>query len=89
MFDEDVATLLFQHACQSPFQAKPMSESQVVEMAARFAAMKRQRSSCVTQQQQLSMYTQLAAQVKALPPIFLRTGCGCQIVTLLGKQSSG
>jgi hypothetical protein len=87
MFDEDVATLLFQHACQSPFQAKPMSESQVAEMAARFAAMKRQRSSCITQQQQVSMYTQLAAQLKALPPIFLRTGSSCQIQPLLGQQS--
>lgn len=89
MFDDDVAAVLFQHACGSASPAKLMNEPQVADMAARFAASKRQRSSFVTEEQQASMYTRLTAQVKALPPIFLRTGCACQIVTLLGKQSSG
>lgn len=93
MFDLPVAQALFSHLltpAQGPHASSSSSRPPAQDpqqLAATFAALKKQRSSKVTEQQRQQMYRQLAAQMEALPPIFVRTA-DCGIVPLGGVQGA-
>lgn len=74
MFDLPVARAMFQYICSTSDSggSSHHTHEQVSEMAAAFAAQKRQRASRVTEEQRQAMYMQLAADMDRLPHIFLR-----------------
>lgn len=94
MFDLPVAQAMFDYLFPHPQPPQPSSSSSaeqpqqdVQELAATFAAMKKQRASRVSDTQRQQMYTQLAAEMDALPSIFLRTA-DCQVRPLDGLAAS-
>lgn len=94
MFDLPVVQAMFGYLFPQPQPPQPSSSSaeqpqqDVEELAASFAAMKEQRASRVSDTQRQQMYTQLAAEMDALPSIFLRTA-DCQVRPLDGRAASG
>ena len=104
MFDLPVAQAVFQHLCAPPTPLSQQeassssgSSSQAAanqqdpqQLAAVFAALKKPRESRVTEEQRQMMYTQLTAEMNALPPVFIRTA-DCQIQPLVqqGEQQAG
>ncbi|WIA29135.1 hypothetical protein OEZ86_011646 [Tetradesmus obliquus] len=87
MFDLPVAAALFSHICKSPgASALHKSEQQIQAMAAEFSSLRQQRASRVSAEQRQAMYVQLAAEVDALPAIFVR-GKECHIVPLVAGSS--
>jgi hypothetical protein len=99
MFDLPVAQAMFEHLCtaapvamqaaasSSSRSRAPCSQLDPQQLAATFAALKRQRASRVTDKQRQKMYVQLVERMDALPPIFLRTA-DCQIKPLAGATPS-
>jgi hypothetical protein len=92
MFDLQVAQAMISYLC-SPTQpdqgGSSSTESTAApssldpqQLAAAFAALKKERASRVTEQQRQKMYVQLTAEMDALPPIFLRTS-DCHIRPLI------
>lgn len=84
MFDPPVATALFQFICKPcPGSSSALkTEEEVEALAAAFSAQRRQRASQVTPKQRQAMYTELVAQMDALPHIFVRQK-DCRVVPLL------
>jgi hypothetical protein len=88
MFEPQVAAALFSHICNHPGTSAPHKSVQEVQaMAAEFASQKRQRASQVSSAQRQAMYVQLAAEMNALPAIFVRRR-DCQVVPLVHGSSS-
>jgi hypothetical protein len=88
MFEPQVATALFSHICkQRGASAAHKSTEEVQAMAAEFALQKRQRASQVNAEQRQALYVQLAAEMDALPAIFVRRR-DCQVVPLMQGSSS-
>lgn len=91
MFNLQVAQAMFKHLCSPappPAQAGSSTSNpqpsalDPQQLAATFAAQKKERASRVTEQQRQKMYVQLVSDMDELPPIFLRTP-DCQIVPLI------
>lgn len=98
MFDLQVAQAMFNYLCPpahfdqggSNSMASLAAHNNAIvvwvrdpqQLAATFAALKKERASRVTEQQRLKMYSQLTAEMDALPPIFLRTS-DCTIQPLV------
>lgn len=73
MFDLPVATAVMKYICRDDCDTERLkSEQEIQSMAADFSALKRQRSSQITAEQRQAMYGQLAAEMSALPAVFLR-----------------
>jgi hypothetical protein len=88
MFDLPVAAALFRNICSSPSASLPRkADEEIAAMAAKFASQQRQRASQVSAEQRQAMYVQLAAEMNALPDIFVRRR-DCQIVPLVPGGSS-
>eukprot|EP00879_Flechtneria_rotunda_P008997 GHRR01009420.1.p1 GENE.GHRR01009420.1~~GHRR01009420.1.p1 ORF type:complete len:192 (+),score=75.42 GHRR01009420.1:701-1276(+) len=86
MFDQDVALAMFQYLCGSSAsnngtQQALKSNQEIQDMAVAFAAQKKQRASQVTAEQRQAMYIELAAEMEALPAVFIRQK-DCSIVPL-------
>jgi hypothetical protein len=92
MFDLQVAQAMFNYLCPPAHFDQGGSNSMASiaahntvdpqQLAATFAALKKERASRVTEQQRQKMYSQLTAKMDALPPIFLRTS-DCTIQPLV------
>jgi hypothetical protein len=99
MFDLPVAHSMFDHLCTAAPAARqaaasstssrnaPCSQLDPQQLAATFAALKRQRASRVTYEQRQKLYVQLVDRMDALPPIFLRTA-DCQVQPLVATTPS-
>lgn len=81
MFNLPVARAMFQHICcaDDNSSSNQQTRQNVSAMAAEFASWQRQRASQVTAAQHQAMYVQLAAEIDALPSIFLRQRDGKRV----------